>query len=673
MYGSRLSKTRAAGKTEGASNQTRGTGKQKSNGHAPLLESRRTSKENQTFNSTAKAYKGKALGILRASSKAKAESNSISFSANSSKSCSSSTFKPTASERKLTSLRHSIRSSLPPPKKKKESGTQACLTRDQTLSLSPYQHQKQRTADELFAFSMTPIATDSAVAPKTPKSMLKDQLDMTADESLLCSPGCSSPPNCCQQTERSAVRNSNIAGLNLLELDRSTTRFSPFSSHPAKATYTESLNLLSVKSCVSLDDEVTKTSIVEGIVFWNSLETSRHNLARAQGSLCSIPENHPSHQGKASAIQRANEANTMQVVNAAPLWKGNGGVCCNHQTKQETAVVQSALKESTAYPYTPLGHSFVSRVAPNEEFWADVQVTTLSNWLNFVLCPNGHSKAQVFSSAGSDEPKLADQVESLRVEPALRTLYLHQQMASGRAVAHRLLQSSELKKIRSTINEEVASMNLAIRPDRDLYSDLTQRRKILLLLQCYETPWLQLGLETLFCAVILPEASNQNVLTQGISSTGNTKAFGSHLTCSLRNFIVNKVLSDTSVLAKYSKRLCKVPSGSFETRYRAEMRALILRRLLLLIFFLDRAKQHNLIEKAPRLFTKAAFVKSSRDVLVSLCRDFLASAGDISKHLRRVGLNVYFKQRPIDEVDMQITNFAIGTSLFYPSMARGYP
>ena len=127
----------------------------------------------------------------------------------------------------------------------------------------------------------------------------------------------------------------------------------------------------------------------------------------------------------------------------------------------------------------------------------------------------------------------------------------------------------------------------------------------------------------------------------------------------LKSFIINRVLSDPATLTKYTKGLCNVPSGNFEKKYRAEMRILTLRRLLLLIIFLDRAKEANILDKVPRLFVKNARVKSTRDVLISLCRDFLSAEGDIIKHLSRIGLTVSYKQTPIDEIDYTIQNLAI--------------
>lgn len=84
----------------------------------------------------------------------------------------------------------------------------------------------------------------------------------------------------------------------------------------------------------------------------------------------------------------------------------------------------------------------------------------------------------------------------------------------------------------------------------------------------------------------------------------------------------------------------------------------MLYRIMLLIFFLDQARLANLLEKVPRLFVKGSKVKSSREVLLSLCRICLSSEGDFIKHLSRIGLKVTYKQDPVDELDLYVRNLA---------------
>jgi abnormal spindle-like microcephaly-associated protein len=127
----------------------------------------------------------------------------------------------------------------------------------------------------------------------------------------------------------------------------------------------------------------------------------------------------------------------------------------------------------------------------------------------------------------------------------------------------------------------------------------------------------------------------------------------------LESFIKLRFLSDDSTLAKFTKGRCNVPSGVFETRYKAQMRCLVLSRIMILVFFLDLAKSENILDKVPRLFSVSSEVKSSRDVLIAICRACLSAEGDIVKHLSRIGLNVAYKQDPVDEVNFKVSNLAI--------------
>lgn len=126
----------------------------------------------------------------------------------------------------------------------------------------------------------------------------------------------------------------------------------------------------------------------------------------------------------------------------------------------------------------------------------------------------------------------------------------------------------------------------------------------------------------------------------------------------LKTFVVNRVLTDHSVLMKYTKGRTNVPSGKFEKLYREEMRTLVLYRMMVLILFLDRAKMTNVLDTAPRLFAKSSDVKSSKAVLLSFCRNFLSSEGDFIKHLSRIGLKVSYVQDPIDELGFKVSNLA---------------
>jgi abnormal spindle-like microcephaly-associated protein len=109
---------------------------------------------------------------------------------------------------------------------------------------------------------------------------------------------------------------------------------------------------------------------------------------------------------------------------------------------------------------------------------------------------------------------------------------------------------------------------------------------------------------------------------------------------------------------KYTKGKCKIPSGRFEKMYKNEMRQHFLKHILLLIVFLDGAKVNSIIKSSPRLFNKKGIIKSSKEFLAILCRDYLHGIGNVFKHLGSVGVTVTYEQRYIEELDYVVSNLA---------------
>lgn len=220
-----------------------------------------------------------------------------------------------------------------------------------------------------------------------------------------------------------------------------------------------------------------------------------------------------------------------------------------------------------------------------------------------------------------------------------------------------------MNQIREKIRSEIGRGRLLLREDRDLHANLSIRDQILNLLFSYSTPWLRMGLETLFGEIIHPpdpQKQPQQKLSNGTQLyRGSPKKRINRMQYALREFIVNRVLSDKKVLAKYTRRLCTAPSGNFGAKYQAELRSLVLYRLLVLFFFLDRAKRESVLEKVPALFASDAEVKSSKDVLQFFCRQFLSQEGDFIKHLSRMRLTVSSRQEPADEIQFSVSNLAV--------------
>ena len=278
--------------------------------------------------------------------------------------------------------------------------------------------------------------------------------------------------------------------------------------------------------------------------------------------------------------------------------------------------------------------------------WAAKQCSAFQEWLNYALEP----------SEDSDEEKDSSD------KAGFRELVLQQRMASVRMRSKKLWQSTGMDAIRDKVRSEIRRGRLLLREDKDLHANLNVREQILSLMFSYSIPWLRMGLETVFGEAIDPHVRQKHSpvkLSNGTALYKSPKKKFNRMEFALREFIINRVLSDKAVLSKYTKRLCKVPSGKFGANYQAELRSLVLYRLLVLFFFLDRAKTENILDKVPALFNSDAEVKSSKDVLLYFCRNFLSQEGDFIKHLSRMRLTVSYRQEPVDEITFPVTNLAI--------------
>ncbi|KAG7361476.1 IQ calmodulin-binding motif-containing protein [Nitzschia inconspicua] len=287
------------------------------------------------------------------------------------------------------------------------------------------------------------------------------------------------------------------------------------------------------------------------------------------------------------------------------------------ERKLEKAVPKKETMESTTKPIT--------------DDWASKQCESFTAWLNYTFNPEEDGFLEGTTSVSG-----------------LRGLLIHRRLAQVRSKAKELFHGEKMRSSRMILLREISGGRLAIREDRDVTADIHLRKQLSALLLSYTTPWLRMGLEVMFDEIIEPAP---------ITAKG-PKTYLGRMKVALEAFIKVRFLSDESTLSKFTKGRCNVPSGIFEKRYKAQMRCLVLSRLMILVFFLDMAKSENLLDKVPRLFAVSSEVKSSGDILAAICRACLSAEGDVVKHLSRIGLKVVYRQDPVDEVNFEILNLA---------------
>uniref|UniRef100_A0A3Q3F812 Abnormal spindle-like microcephaly-associated protein homolog n=1 Tax=Kryptolebias marmoratus TaxID=37003 RepID=A0A3Q3F812_KRYMA len=205
-----------------------------------------------------------------------------------------------------------------------------------------------------------------------------------------------------------------------------------------------------------------------------------------------------------------------------------------------------------------------------------------------------------------------------------------------RRSACQLFTSEAMVKAIQRLELEVEARRLLVRKDRHLWKDIGERKKVLNWLLSYNPLWLRIGLETIFGELISLES--------------NSDALG------LAMFILQRLLWNPDIAAEF--RHARVPH-LYKDGHEEALSRFTLKKLLLLVCFLDKAKESRLIEHDPCLFCLDAEFKESKELLLAFSRDFLSGEGILPRHLSYLGLPVSHVQTPLDEFNFAVKNLAV--------------
>uniref|UniRef100_A0A672PJ34 Abnormal spindle-like microcephaly-associated protein homolog n=1 Tax=Sinocyclocheilus grahami TaxID=75366 RepID=A0A672PJ34_SINGR len=219
---------------------------------------------------------------------------------------------------------------------------------------------------------------------------------------------------------------------------------------------------------------------------------------------------------------------------------------------------------------------------------------------------------------------------------SFRTYTARQRLNRLRRAACKLFTSDTMVKAIQRLELEVEAKRLLVRKDRHLWKDIGERQKVLNWLISYNPLWLRIGFETIFGELISLE-SNSDVM-------------------GLAMFILGRLLWNPDLAAEF--RHPKVPH-LYRDGHEEALSRFTLKKLILLVCFLDKAKESRLIEHDPCLFCMDAEFKSSKDLLLAFSRDFLSGEGILSRHLSHLGLDVSHVQTPLDEFNFAVKNLAV--------------
>ena len=285
---------------------------------------------------------------------------------------------------------------------------------------------------------------------------------------------------------------------------------------------------------------------------------------------------------------------------------------------------------------------FASRNRYYDERWVEKQEKGFSNWLNFILTPQGLDDSSSAVVPGTvDVAKLWSQCSQdvkiprapTREVMSMRAYTARREMNRLRRASCKLWQSRAFAQVIGKLEVEIEKLRLVVRKDKKISKDVGMKQAILSLILSYNPLWLRVGLETVF-GELLPVHGNSDLV-------------------GLSRFIVTRLISCPDILAEFAHPT--VPH-SYREGHQDALNKFTLKKFLELIYFLDAAKEGRLIQHNPCLFCPDSKIKSSRDILFAFSRDYLSGEGDIIKHLAYLGYEVKHKQTSLDEFDYAVTS-----------------
>ncbi|XP_069581276.1 abnormal spindle-like microcephaly-associated protein [Brachyistius frenatus] len=340
---------------------------------------------------------------------------------------------------------------------------------------------------------------------------------------------------------------------------------------------------------------------------------------------------------------QAKKTNSKPISRGAASLKASGA--SSVRMAKVAAVAQSKLTfikpAQTALPRHPM--PFAAKNMFYDERWIEKQERGFTWWINYVLTPDDfkvNTEVAKVSAAslvmGGGDDKFSVPKAPTKEEMSFSTYTARRKLNRLRRSACQLFTSEAMVKAIQRLELEVEARRLLIRKDRHLWKDIGERKKVLNWLLSYNPLWLRIGLETIFGELISLES--------------NSDALG------LAMFVLQRLLWNPDIAAEF--RHTRVPH-LYKDGHEEALSRFTLKKLLLLVCFLDKAKESRLIEHDPCLFCVDADFKATKDLLLAFSRDFLSGEGILPRHLGYLGLPVSHVQTPLDEFNFAVKNLAV--------------
>ncbi|XP_066257818.1 protein abnormal spindle [Euwallacea similis] len=291
-------------------------------------------------------------------------------------------------------------------------------------------------------------------------------------------------------------------------------------------------------------------------------------------------------------------------------------------------ITNQTLIIKNPFLYANIVDPFMSAAIYIDEEWIDRQEKNFTKWLNALLTPPEELSAKVEVDVARVWQECTKKEVSKAPSKEIISLKYHTnaKLDNLRRLAQELLISKEISSVCEKVCTSVEAGRLQIREDKDLHLNLKLKGDITRLILGYNPLWLRVGLETIYNEII-PLRSNSDV-------------------DGLTNFLLERFFKDPYLVKKHKT--------IFSPKYTTDLKKFVLKKFLVLVYFLDRAKSVKLIPHDPCLFCKNAVEKESKLVLTHFARETLSAVGDITKFLKYIGYQVTHSQSYIHEFDYAV-------------------
>ncbi|XP_015574312.1 abnormal spindle-like microcephaly-associated protein isoform X2 [Ricinus communis] len=208
----------------------------------------------------------------------------------------------------------------------------------------------------------------------------------------------------------------------------------------------------------------------------------------------------------------------------------------------------------------------------------------------------------------------------------------------------------EIFDIMSHVVKNIDEGRLKMKSHCPIVTDVGMKEKAIQILMCYNPIWIRIGLHIIF--------GGDSLLPSGDVKSDKEIAF-------LKMVIEKQFFSHAGLAKAYAYN--KMVEGLYRPGYYEYLGNIILKRFLLLVLILDRAKSSSALSLkygidgvdggSPLLFVVQSSIKSSRQMI----NDFLSSEimlgeGNLLAHLVIVGYRVSYQQCPLFEYDFRVTD-----------------